>query len=355
MKNVQPPAAVGKASVVLTAVLAIALLAAGQNRARPPVRTPEPPPPPQTQAAPAEPNPAEQPPAEILSVRLPPPPAPPEPVATMIAAMTPLPEPAPMPPPEPPRTVPAPEPVARKSPPPLRIEPLAPEPSPIKAQPVAMIRPPLTPETTTKAPEPVPEPAVQPLPPAARTPSVMPASLPVTRETVVEGRTMLRLLEHGEGPRIEIAWPESAAARRALYDRLTRCLGMRTALIDGSQRLFIDDGPAGRPWRLDTDRFSGFMRQPDGALVAGERAVIDRIRARHGGHLSNPVRLFPRRVDAVLLGGLRQAIGGDGGQAIRARYRLESGRILVDAIIADGQAVPGRIDLTDSAGRTCRE
>jgi hypothetical protein len=165
---------------------------------------------------------------------------------------------------------------------------------------------------------------------------------------------MLRLLEHGEGPHIEIAWPESASARRALYDRLTRCLGMRTALIGESQRLYVDDGPAGQAWVLDTDRYSGFMRQPDGALVAGERAVIDRIRARHGGHLRDPVRLFPRRVDAVLLGGLRQAIGGEAGQVIRARYRLDGGRVLVDAITADNRAVPGRIDLTANAGRACR-
>jgi hypothetical protein len=217
-----------------------------------------------------------------------------------------------------------------------------------------MIRPSLAPETTTKAPEPVPEPAVQPIPPAAQKPEPMPAALPVTRETIIEGRTMLRLLEHGEGPHIEIAWPESATARRDLYDRLTRCLGMRTALIDTSQRLYVDDGPAGQAWRLDTDRYSGFMRQPDGALVAGEQAVIDRIRARHGGHLREPVRLFPRRTDAVLLGGLRQAIGGESGQSVRARYRLEGDRVIVDTITADGRAVSGRIDLTNASGRACR-
>lgn len=332
MKNVQPPTAVGKASVALTTVLALALLAASQNRARPPVEAPVPPPPPEQQAAPAK-EPPKKPTGEILSVRLPPPPAP---AKTAVAAMAPLPEPAPRP-------------VVKQTPPPLRVAPLAPEPTPIKAQPVAMIRPPLVPETTTKAPEPVPEPAVQPLPPAPG-----PAPVPITRETVTEGRTMLRLLEHGEGPQIAIAWPESAAARAELYHRLTRCLGMRTALIDEAQRLYVDDEPAGRPWALDTDRYSGFMRQPDGALVADERAVIDRIRARHGSQLHRPVRLFPRRVDAVLLGGLRQVIGGETGQVIHARYRLDGNSVVVEAITADGRAVPGRIDLTAGAGRMCR-
>ncbi len=352
MKNVQPPTAVGKASVALTALLAIALLAAGQTRSNPPVRDAMPPPPPEKQAAPADAEPAKPAPAEVLSVRLPPPPAPKTRVETVIAAMTPLPEPALVPVMKPPPPAPRPEPAAEPEPVPLRIVPLTPDASPVKAHPVAIMRPPLVPETANKAPTPVPEPAVQPLPRVDTPPRAAPVA--ITRETVVEGRTLLRLLEHGKGPRIEIAWPSSAGDRRTLYRQLTRCLGMRTAMMDTSQRLYAEDMAAGRSWTLDTDRYSGFMRQPAGALVAAERAVVDRIRARHGRHLDATVRLFPRRVDAVLLGGLRQAIGGEARQSIRAHYRLAGTDIVVTGIVADGTPVDGRIDLSRAFGRQCR-
>ena len=68
------------------------------------------------------------------------------------------------------------------------------------------------------------------------------------------------------------------------------------------------------------------------------------------------VRIFPRHVDALLLGGLQQTVGADraNGAAIRARYAMRQGRILVEAIEADGRAIPGRIDLTPAADRACR-
>jgi hypothetical protein len=171
---------------------------------------------------------------------------------------------------------------------------------------------------------------------------------------VTDGRTMLRLLEHGEGPGIEIAWPASTAERQRLYRLFRACFGMRTALIDDQGRLFVAESAPRTPWALDTDRFSGFMRQPDGALVTEERVEIERIQQRHGHHLVNPVRLFPRRLDAILLGGLRQAIGSEGtpgsGASIRARYRMAGDEVVVEDIRAGGRAVPGRINLSAAAG-----
>ena len=64
-----------------------------------------------------------------------------------------------------------------------------------------------------------------------------------------------------------------------------------------------------------------------------------------------PVRLFPRRVDALLLGGLRNLVGGDYAKyrAIRARYRLDGARVSVRDVIADGRSLIGRVDLTAAA------
>ncbi len=176
-------------------------------------------------------------------------------------------------------------------------------------------------------------------------------------EVVREGRTLLRLLEHGSGPEIELAWPESAVRRARLYQRLRDCYGVRVALMDGRDRLFADRGTVGAAWDLNLDRYSGFIRRPVGRLAQGEAEAAARIRAYHGGLPgARPVRVFPRRVDALLLGGLNRIVGPGYAdrRTIRARYRLDGTRLLVERVEADGYALPGRIDLSAAARRACR-
>jgi len=131
---------------------------------------------------------------------------------------------------------------------------------------------------------------------------------------------------------------------------------MKVALLLGEARLYAAHGNPGQDWRLNTDRYSGFMRRPTGRLSSRERADIERVRGRHGLEEGVPVRIFPRRVDALLLGGLGQAVGVDYAkrESIRARYRMSGGRVWVEDIRADGRPVAGRIDLGPAAGRSCR-
>ncbi len=197
-------------------------------------------------------------------------------------------------------------------------------------------------------PEPSPRPGR-----AART-EVYFATLGGTVEA--EGRVLLRILEHGSGPEIEIAWPVSATQRRALYRLFEACYGMEIAMIDSRGRLYGRSGEAGRPWQPNLDRYSGFVRQPSGRLTADEIDSIARIRTFHGGlRAANNVRLFPRRLDAVLLGGLKALIGDGYGDAsaIRAYYRREGNTVLVESIRLDGRPILGRIDLSAAAHR-CR-
>ena len=171
-----------------------------------------------------------------------------------------------------------------------------------------------------------------------------------------EGRVLLRILEHGSGPEIEIAWPVSAIQRRALYRLFEVCYGMEIAVIDSGGRLYNRTGEAGRPWRLNMDRFSGFVRQPSGRLTLDEKDGIARIRAFHGGlRAAHNVRLFPRRLDALLLGGLKAVVGKSYASAstIRAHYRRDGDTVLVEGIRLDGRPILGRIDLS-KAGRPCR-
>ena len=48
---------------------------------------------------------------------------------------------------------------------------------------------------------------------------------------IAVGRPLLRLLEHGDGPRIDIAWPTDPRERSALFDTFERCYGMVVALV----------------------------------------------------------------------------------------------------------------------------
>ena len=170
-----------------------------------------------------------------------------------------------------------------------------------------------------------------------------------------EGRTLLRILEHGSGPEVEIAWPVSMIQRRSLYRLLETCYGMEIALMDSNGGLYRSVGKAGQPWQPNLDRYSGIVRQPSGSLTPDEQIIIDRIYQYHGGlHLAENVRLFPRRLDALLLGGLKMIIGDKyaGISVIRAHYRREGDSVLVENISIDGRSVFGQISLLN-ANRHC--
>lgn len=179
----------------------------------------------------------------------------------------------------------------------------------------------------------------------------------IIKRAEAAGRVLLRILEQGDGPMIEIAWPADVGIRRALYRRFVNCYGMRVALLDSRDgRLFLDEGARGRPWEVNLDRYSGYIRKPSGRFLAEEREQVARIHDHHQILLVGaPVRLFPRRVDAFLLGGLRQMVGPRYGQAnaIRATYLLEGGRVLVEGVSVDGRVFTGTLDLSPVAGR-CR-
>ena len=99
------------------------------------------------------------------------------------------------------------------------------------------------------------------------------------------------------------------------------------------------------------------MRETNGGLTPDERRGVEEIRSFHRRlPRAIPGRLFPRRVDAYLLGGLRELVGNGYGQvkSIHATYRMVGGRVLVEAIEVDGRRLAGRINLSVVAGRSCQ-
>lgn len=153
------------------------------------------------------------------------------------------------------------------------------------------------------------------------------------------------MLEAGEGPAIEIAWPADAATRSRLYLLFTQCYGMQTALLGSDGALFAAHQPPGTAWQVNRDEISGFVRQPTGALTRAERSQIRALQSRHSRPNATPVRVFPRAVDAAVLGGLRQIVGASytGFRTIHARYDLAGDRISVVDVRADGGRRAGMV------------
>jgi len=181
----------------------------------------------------------------------------------------------------------------------------------------------------------------------AQTPEVKPTPSPeqdpfqtVTPFDKVQGRTLLRLLEHGQGPQIELAWPPDPSARDTLFKHLRQCHGMISALLAEDGSLWRLDDPAQQPWALNLDRYSGFLRHVNGQSVRQETDHFIAIRRHHqkSGHsFGQRVRLFPRAMDAALLGGLKTILGPvyETSQTIHARYHVDQGQLRLRALHAD--------------------
>lgn len=166
--------------------------------------------------------------------------------------------------------------------------------------------------------------------------------------TVHKGRTLLRILEHGDGPEIQIAWPKKSPQRDRLFDVLVRCYGLRVALMDGKGRVYVAKGSQGRPWAINLDKLSGFVRQTTGEQPSAERSQLTSIRNYHQMLFKGiPVRMYPRRTDAHLLGHLRALVGNtyQNSKQIQAHYRLEGNKPMVEHIEVDGRRVAGKIYL----------
>lgn len=245
-----------------------------------------------------------------------------------------------------------PAPKAKEPEPEIAVEPLRPSPVPApkpvrEARPVPPTprEPPPVPLTAAAAPKRENRPAAISAEAALTAPDTVQVSFRPDTEMVKDGRALLLILEHGSGPGIEIYWPDDRGQRERLYRTLNACYGMRTALMD-SGRLYVAEGARGQPWVPSMDRFSGFMRQPSGALTPEEQREAAGVAQYHGfGRSLRIIRIFPRTVDAALLGGLRTLIGDRYAQAraIVADYRDTSAGLFVENIRVDGAAVAGRI------------
>ena len=193
------------------------------------------------------------------------------------------------------------------------------------------------------------------------------ANSPVRHKTAVEipdnnsrqdlnslssGRALLRILEHGKGPEIDIAWPNHQAARDKLFRLLRRCYGMHVAVMSRDNILYRLSDPAGQPWQLNMDRLSGFIRLIGGKISNSERQLIRRLKRLHYSiKMPTPVRLFPRNFDGALLGGLSKFLTKNKAslRSISAQYQSDGHKLWVEDIRVNGKPIEGLVDLTTTS------
>lgn len=155
----------------------------------------------------------------------------------------------------------------------------------------------------------------------------------VDREMIADGRVLLRMISEGNGPQIEIGWPARAADRDRLYELLTSCYGMVSAILTSDQKLYRRAGTAGEAWSVNRDRYSDFLREAQGRLPAPEKTVADTIRRKHGVS-GKVVRLLPRNVDAGVVGALFRLANQNHKESavIKAEYAFDPTGLVINNI-----------------------
>ena len=187
---------------------------------------------------------------------------------------------------------------------------------------------------TEARPAPAPEPVIQQAKlEASKALSEDPVNIAVdstaddVQQVTPEGASLLAQLERGEGPNIQLAWPQTVAAHQQLFSVFRRCAGMRLGKLNAGRLVAIEPGAS----RV----MSGYMRVAAGAALPEERRISQQLQA-----VGQSVRLFPRVFDQRLLSGLDRALDGKLSTmgTVRAEYRWANGRLQLVNISGDGKA-----------------
>ena len=156
------------------------------------------------------------------------------------------------------------------------------------------------------------------------------------------GRVLLRQLENGKGPEIQIAWPNQSNLKNKIYTILNKCYGMQTARMNSRDELFNANGLAGVRWAINMDKMSGFIREVSGSTPSVEQTQVHLINRKHPNeNFKSTIRIFPRIVDANLLAKLRLLVGENysNSQNINAAYGIKNNTIFIKNIKVDGESL----------------
>ena len=180
-----------------------------------------------------------------------------------------------------------------------------------------------------------------------RAPQVTPLQdLHIRQANLLKGQQTLDMVANKGGLDMEIFWPDTARQSAYLYDVMTRCFGMRSAVLNRAGEMVSTAGKG----QANHAGLSPLIRQLKQPASRGEADVIAKIVAQH--HVRGaytPVRIFTKSVDARLVDGIAQLTGKTIGpnSVLRADYVIDQGRVFVANITHDGVRAAGRVLLVD--------
>ena len=223
-------------------------------------------------------------------------------------------------------------------------------PAPPKTMKTPALRPitvppsPQTPSPQTLLPQtPLPQ---TPLPQTGAPQKTALKDLHIRQANVLKGQQTLDMVANKGGLDMEIFWPDTARQSAYLYDVMTRCFGMRSAVLNRAGEMVSTAGKG----QANHAGLSPLIRQLKLPASRGEADVIAKIVAQHrvsGAY--TPVRIFTKSVDARLVDGIAQLTGKPIGpnSVLRADYVIDRGRVFVANITHDGVQAAGRVLLVD--------
>jgi hypothetical protein len=170
--------------------------------------------------------------------------------------------------------------------------------------------------------------------------------LHIRQANLLKGQQTLDMVANKGGLDMEIFWPDTARQSAYLYDVMTRCFGMRSAVLNRAGEMVSTAGKG----QANHAGLSPLIRQLKQPASRGEADVIAKIVAQH--HVRGaytPVRIFTKSVDARLVDGIAQLTGKAIGpnSVLRADYVIDQGRVFVANITHDGVRAAGRVLLVD--------
>ncbi len=170
--------------------------------------------------------------------------------------------------------------------------------------------------------------------------------LHIRQANVLKGQQTLDMVANKGGLDMEIFWPDTARQSAYLYDVMTRCFGMRSAVLNLAGELVSTAGKG----QANHAGLSPLIRQLKQPASRGEADVIAKIVAQHrvsGAY--TPVRIFTKSVDARLVDGIAQLTGKPIGpnSVLRADYMIDRGHVFIANITHDGVRAAGRVLLVD--------
>ena len=183
--------------------------------------------------------------------------------------------------------------------------------------------------------------------PQTRVPQIAkPQYIDISQANLLKGQQTLDMVANEGGLDMEIFWPDTAQKSAYLYDVMTRCFGMRSAVLDRGGEILSTAGKG----HANHAGLSPLIRRLQQPASSGEADMIAKIVAQHrvvGAY--TPVRIFTRSVDARLVDGIAQLTGEPIGpnSVLRASYLIDQARVFVANITHNGVRAAGRVLLAD--------